>query len=143
MSEIAKYPKTVSYSEEDGGYIAIAPDLPGCSAFGVSEVEALSELSRAMMAWIEAMKAAGNAIPSPSVPVDAEFSGRLLLRLPKSLHGRLAQRAALEGVSLNQFIVTLLSGAYVSHEFECHWKDFGMSALAAQEATPRIAGGRR
>jgi hypothetical protein len=28
------YPITIFYSEEDGGYIAAAPDLKGCSAFG-------------------------------------------------------------------------------------------------------------
>ena len=34
MTQIAKYPAHVFWSDEDKGYMAIAPDLPGCSAFG-------------------------------------------------------------------------------------------------------------
>jgi predicted RNase H-like HicB family nuclease len=60
------YPAEVFWSEEDGGWIAAAPDLPGCSAFGESRPEALKELELAIEAWIEAAKAAGNAIPQPS-----------------------------------------------------------------------------
>lgn len=40
-----------------------------------------------------------------------KHSGRLLLRMPKELHGELAQAAAQEGVSLNQFISTTLAKA--------------------------------
>ncbi len=40
-----------------------------------------------------------------------EYSGRILLRMPRSLHRDLADRSRLEGVSLNQFIVTALARA--------------------------------
>ncbi len=40
-----------------------------------------------------------------------KHSGRLLLRMPKELHGELAQAAAQDGVSLNQFISTALAKA--------------------------------
>jgi hypothetical protein len=39
----------------------------------------------------------------------AKFSGRFVLRLPKSLHARLAGEAEKEGVSLNQYVVYKLS----------------------------------
>lgn len=39
-----------------------------------------------------------------------EFSGQLRLRIPKSLHARLALMAEKEGVSLNLLMVHLLSG---------------------------------
>lgn len=38
-------------------------------------------------------------------------SGRLILRIPKTLHTRLAHRAEREGVSLNQWLVAILSSA--------------------------------
>jgi hypothetical protein len=38
------------------------------------------------------------------------YSGNLRLRLPVSLHGRLAREAEREGVSLNQWIVSRLAG---------------------------------
>jgi RNA polymerase sigma-B factor len=45
------------------------------------------------------------------VPKDAEHSGRLLLRMPNSLHDELARAAAHEHVSLNQFITNTLAAA--------------------------------
>jgi HicB family len=41
--------------------------------------------------------------------METEHSGRLLLRMPRKLHGELAQAAEREGVSLNRLIVTRLS----------------------------------
>ena len=38
-----------------------------------------------------------------------EYSGRVHLRMPRSLHRDLARRAEQEGVSLNQVIVTALA----------------------------------
>jgi antitoxin HicB len=37
------------------------------------------------------------------------MNGKLLLRMPKSLHCRLAETAEQENVSLNQYILFLLS----------------------------------
>ena len=50
----------------------------------------------------------GRAFPPPARPED-DFSGRVTLRLPKSLHRRLATEAESEGVSLNQHLVNVLS----------------------------------
>jgi antitoxin HicB len=36
-------------------------------------------------------------------------SGRLLVRMPRSLHRALAERAAREGVSLNTLVISLLA----------------------------------
>ena len=59
------YRVLLRYSDEDEGFIAVVPGLPGCSAFGASEVDALREIVPAAEAWIEACKAAGNPVPSP------------------------------------------------------------------------------
>lgn len=47
----------------------------------------------------------------PSDDEDATHSGKLLLRMPPSLHAELAREAEDEGVSLNAFITTALAGA--------------------------------
>ena len=39
-----RYPKHLFWSDEDEGFIAVAPDLPGSSAFGETEAEAIAEL---------------------------------------------------------------------------------------------------
>ena len=62
------YPITIFYSEEDEGYIAIVPDLPGCSAFGATAEEAIKEVYVAISLWIEVAKKEGREIPRPHIP---------------------------------------------------------------------------
>jgi antitoxin HicB len=105
-----RYPKHVFWSDEDEGFIAVAPDLPGSSAFGETEAEALSELDQAIGAWIEAARAAGNTVPAPSRQTSPSLpSGKVLVRMPRTLHQSLVQEADREDVSLNQFVVYVLS----------------------------------
>lgn len=68
MIDPKRYPIEVFFSDEDEGYIALAPDLPGCSAFGNSREQALAELDDAIEAWRLAAEAVGNPIPEPSTP---------------------------------------------------------------------------
>lgn len=59
------YHINVFYSEEDEGYIADIPDLPHCSAFGISPGEALHEVLKAKKAWLEAARSQAKPIPEP------------------------------------------------------------------------------
>jgi predicted RNase H-like HicB family nuclease len=61
-----KYPVTIFYSEEDGGYVAIAPDLKGCSAFGETPQEALRELETAIELWLQTARKDRASIPEPT-----------------------------------------------------------------------------
>ena len=78
------YPVDVFYSEDDEGFIALARDLAGCSAFGETRAAAASEIHDAICAWIEAAESAGNPIPEPSKKIEEDDlpSGKILLRLP-------------------------------------------------------------
>jgi predicted RNase H-like HicB family nuclease len=58
-----RYAINLFWSEEDGIWIADAPDLKSCSAFGATPEEALAELRVAMDAWLEAAREAGHPIP--------------------------------------------------------------------------------
>ena len=66
MTDTHRYPAHVLWSENDKGFIAVAPDLPGCSALAETQQKALDELQDAIHAWIEAARAARNPIPVPS-----------------------------------------------------------------------------
>jgi hypothetical protein len=44
-------------------------------------------------------------------PEQEAYSGRLLLRMPQTLHGELARAAGREGVSLNTYITAALSAS--------------------------------
>ena len=63
-----RYPISIFWSEEDEGYIAVVPDLPGCGAWGATEEDALREAHDAIDAWLQACRAAGEAIPEPNLP---------------------------------------------------------------------------
>jgi antitoxin HicB len=52
--------------EEGGGFLATAPDLPGCMSDGATPEEAVSNIQDAIMAWIEAARDLGLAVPKPS-----------------------------------------------------------------------------
>lgn len=62
---MSDYHINVFFSEEDGGYIAQIPDLPGCSAYGDSPEEAVAEVVVAKAAWLEAAEAQGLPVPPP------------------------------------------------------------------------------
>jgi predicted RNase H-like HicB family nuclease len=111
--DTSRYPSGVFWSDEDEGFIATAQDLPGCSAFGETQEEAIRELQDAITAWVAAAKAAGNPVPTPSVR--PEFSGKFVVRVPKTLHASLVRQAKLEESSLNQYVVYLLAKHHEAH----------------------------
>ena len=69
--------------------------------------EGFRMLEDAKRCWISACLEDGLPVPEPVCAED--FSGQFKLRMPKSLHWRLAQRSREEGVSMNQYCVYLLS----------------------------------
>jgi len=57
-----KYAIEIFYSEEDEGYIAVVPELSGCSAFGETKEEAWDEVKVAMKLWMETAEKEGRSI---------------------------------------------------------------------------------
>ena len=98
------------FPEEDGhGYTAMIPDLPGCMTSADTLDGLWQMLEEAKRAWIEVAIQEGQDVPEPTLPVVESHSGRFVVRLPRSLHRRLAERAKTEDTSLNQLVVSLLS----------------------------------
>lgn len=104
------YPVRI-YPEPDGsGYTAEIPDLPGCITTADTIVELWQMIADAKRGWLELALEDGDPIPEPSVPIpDDEPSGKLTVRMPRSLHRKLAEQAQQENVSLNQFINVALA----------------------------------
>ena len=75
---------------EGGGYIAYAPDLPGCMSDGATPEEAARNLQDAILEWCDEMERRGKEIPKPGSAIEkatnearrvfalAEKQGRLL-----------------------------------------------------------------
>lgn len=95
--------------EDEGAWVASNPDLPGCASFGPDPGAAVKNLAEVRSLWIEGQIASGNKIPEPSG--DESYSGKFVLRIPKSLHRLAEMRARQEGVSLNALITNILAGA--------------------------------
>jgi len=94
-------------SEADGGgWFAEIPLLPGCMSDGESPEEALKNIIDAKKSWLEVALQNNDHIAEP---VDNSYSGQLRIRIPKSLHKSLSERAKQEKVSLNQYILHKLS----------------------------------
>lgn len=88
-------------------WFAQVKELPGCITEADTLGEAAEMIRDAMHTWIAGSLVAGVSIPEPE-PAPA-YSGKFSVRLPKSLHGDLAELAKREGVSLNQLITSALS----------------------------------
>ena len=95
-------------SDESGKYFyAKVLELDGCQSTGDTFEEAYQNLREAMEGWIEAKLDGGFEIP---LPIGYEqFSGKFIVRIPKSLHYKLSIEAEQEGVSLNQYALYKLS----------------------------------
>lgn len=93
--------------EDDGSFFAQIKEFPGCYATGETPAEALSMLEDVATSWIIGSDEAGLSIPQPLV--EPEYSGKLALRLSKSLHREAARMAEREGVSLNHFMVSCIA----------------------------------
>lgn len=52
--------------EEGGGFVAVAPDLPGCMSDGETPEEALRNIQDAIAEWIDEAQALSRPVPPPS-----------------------------------------------------------------------------
>jgi len=95
---------------EDEGekyWIAEVTELPGCKSHGSTIEEAVKSVEEAKKDWILDSLKAGEEVPTP-VERD-RYSGKMLVRMSRSLHRSLALIAETEKLSLNQLIVTMLA----------------------------------
>lgn len=104
--------------DESGGYTATIQEFPGCVAEGETSDDALQNLEKAAASWIEVSLANGREIREP---IDfGGCSGKIALRIPRSLHQEVSELAEQEGCSINQ-VLTAAIAAYVRSENQLHY----------------------
>lgn len=103
------YNYIIQHVEDESGkyYYAKVLELDGCQSTGETFEEAYNNLKEAMKGWIETKIENGFEIPMPVGYED--FSGKFIVRIPKSLHYKLTIEAKQEGISLNQYALYKLS----------------------------------
>jgi len=95
------------HMEDDGSFFASIPELSGCMAAGDDANTAVELLSEVFEEWVQDRIEHGESIPAP---FDADaYSGRVLIRLPKSLHGEIAKEAKRQQTSINSWVMSQLS----------------------------------
>lgn len=107
------YKMEIVQDADEGGFVVSYPDLPGCITCAPTVEAAVLNAIDAKRSWLEAALESGCKI---GLPDDTnEYSGQFKLRMPKSLHRSLAEHSKLEGISMNQYCVYLLSKNDVLH----------------------------
>jgi predicted RNase H-like HicB family nuclease len=100
----------VRHMKDDSGdyYFATILEFDGCMGDGGTYEEAIADVRKAMKGWIRTKLDNGFPVPKPISPEN--YSGKFVVRVPKSLHAKLSIEAAREGISLNQYALYKLSG---------------------------------
>jgi predicted RNase H-like HicB family nuclease len=103
------YNITIRHIIDESGdyYLATVLEFDGCMSDGATYQEAFENIQAAMAGWVETKLANGFPVPPPVG--NETYSGKFVVRLPKTLHARLAIEADKEGVSLNQYALYKLS----------------------------------
>ena len=111
------YTMNIAYREDQGGYyVASYIELPDLTMTGATPEEAVKELLGEKPEWLETCLKLGIEIPMPVQ--NKKYSGKIALRMSPSMHAAVTHIAELEGISLNQYMVTTIARA-IGHE-EAH-----------------------
>lgn len=111
MNRLRNYRQVVFWSEEDQEYVATCPAFgPGTNALAATPEQALAELGVVLDMTLETYAEEGWDLPPPDA-APAAYSGKFVVRVPKSLHQKLAEQADAEGVSLNALVTNVLAQA--------------------------------
>lgn len=98
----AHYTYRVTWSAEDSEYVATCLELPSLSWLATTPHDALTGMEQVVAEAVADMRETNEQVPTPLA--DQHFSGRFNVRVPATLHRRLATEAAEEGISLNRLV---------------------------------------
>lgn len=101
------YRMDLRFDRDDHVWLISYPELPGCDAHGATAEEALAAGEEVKKLWLATALDHGDAIREPEP--EPEYSGRLVLRLPRTLHRQATLLAERDGTSLNQFLVVAIA----------------------------------
>lgn len=103
------YTRLVQEMDDESGhyYYGRILELDGCQSTGDTLEELYDSLNEAMEGYLEVK--IENNLPIPVPDKASNYSGKFNVRLPRTLHQRLAMEAEKEGVSLNQLVLYKLA----------------------------------
>jgi predicted HicB family RNase H-like nuclease len=105
--EVSHYTYRVTWSAEDGEFLATCVEFPSLSWLAADQIEALQGLQEMLRDVIADMQEQGEQVPQPLA--ERSYSGKFNLRVGESLHRELSIHAAEDGMSLNQYVLRKLA----------------------------------
>jgi predicted HicB family RNase H-like nuclease len=104
---IEKYTYRVIWSEEDQEHVGLVAEFPSLSWLAPTAGGALKGITKLVAEVVDDMEKSKELPPAPLSL--QEFSGKILVRIPRQQHRELAMEAAEQGVSMNRLISQKLS----------------------------------
>jgi predicted RNase H-like HicB family nuclease len=129
------YRIVTEWSNEDQAFIARVPALVGCAAHGATPEDAAREAREAAAGILDSIEAHHETPPPEDASVD--YSGQLRLRLPKSLHERIALLATAEELSINSLLVSMISEAVGQRRAQAPRRAVGTVKTAGRSSTAK------
>jgi predicted HicB family RNase H-like nuclease len=102
IKSINRYTYRITWSEEDGEYAGLCAEFPSLSWLARTQEEALQGIRSLVAESVADMQSNNESVPQPLAT--RRFSGRLLVRIPPSVHRDLTIQAAESGVSINRLV---------------------------------------
>ncbi|MFX4313131.1 type II toxin-antitoxin system HicB family antitoxin [Enterobacter sp. 63] len=111
MFNAEEYTISVRKERMDGDvyWVARVEELPDIMEFGDTREDAYNLAIDTLTVGQEMCLTEGTTFPAPKIFQEPHVSGRVTLRLPKSVHANCILRAEEEGVSLNSYILTCIT----------------------------------
>lgn len=82
MSKTLAYSLSIEFHEDEGGYLASFPALPGCHSWGATYEEAVKNAEEALLGYLEALQKNGETIPQED-HLAGEVSLGVVVNLPE------------------------------------------------------------
>lgn len=94
----------LTYSSGEKEYLIKYVDFNTIIGVGKTLEEALKEAQENLKIYLDYCKDNSIAIPNPSLKEEKDYSGKITLRMSKTLHQKVDERARKEGISVNSLV---------------------------------------
>lgn len=102
------YTYRVTWSEDDKEYVGLCAEFPSLSHLDDSHINAMQGILGLVKNVVEDMQESGETVPVPLS--EKHYSGKFQVRIPPEQHRNLAMIASEQGISLNRYVSSKLSG---------------------------------
>ena len=109
IPDVSHYSYRVMWSADDEEFVATCVESPSLSWLASTQSKALKGIDALVAEVVADLAASREEIPTPIA--DRRFSGKFNVRVGERLHRELTVQATEAGLSLNQYLVSRLSGA--------------------------------